>query len=219
MTWPTTPIDTQHLDSGADSPAAARPALNIMAQAVNSMVSEIDPVGVIQGDTLVYNSTQFVPASIAALIGSNTLRMAVVGRTEGGDQNNSFIKSPATFSTRYRLSVLSDVNSIVSIVDYNLVLTTGTYLIRNSGLRTTGDFGGNAPGSILIANKANPTSIATDLIEERFTHRASFQSGSTRYMQPDLSMVRVVATTETISYWQPESSGAAFSDLVIYKIA
>ena len=113
----------------------------------------------------------------------------------------------------------SDVNNIVSIENYNLVLTAGSYLIRNAGVRTTGLFGGGNPGSILIANKANPTSRATDLIEERPTMRASSQSGSTVFLIPDLGLVRVVATTETISYWIPANSGATFSDLVIYKIA
>jgi hypothetical protein len=217
MTWPTTPIDTQHLDSGADSPAAARPALNTMAQNVNSMVNLIDPAGVSQGDTLVYSNGEFVPTALTALIGLNTLRMAVVTRF---GPNNGLDTPPETqpfgsaVSTRIPLIELSDVNSIVSTDQYySLVLTAGTYLFVNGSTQVS-----TAQGSILIANKSNPTSIATDLIDQRYT-QAIRGSSSNDHLQADLSMVRVVATTESISYWLPQGSTAAFSDLVIYKIA
>jgi hypothetical protein len=109
---------------------------------------------------------------------------------------------------------LSDVNSIVSTDQYySLVLTAGTYLFVNGSTQVS-----TAQGSILIANKSNPTSIATDLIDQRYT-QAIRGSSSNDHLQADLSMVRVVATTESISYWLPQGSTAAFSDLVIYKIA
>ena len=217
MTWPTTPIETQHLDSGADSPAAARPALNTMAQNVNSMVNLIDPVGVAPGDTLVYNNTEFVPTALSVLIGLNTLRMAVV--TQFGPNNG--LETPpeqqpfgSAVSTRIPLIEVSDVNNIVSTDQYySLVLTAGTYLFVNGSTQV-----GSAQGSILIANKSNPTSVATDLIDQRYT-QAIRVSSLPDHLQADLSMVRVVATTESISYWRPQGSTATFSDLVIYKIA
>ena len=217
MTWPTTPIETQHLDSGADSPAAARPALNTMAQNVNSMVNLIDPAGVAPGDTLVYNNTEFVPTALSVLIGLNTLRMAVV--TQFGPNNG--LETPpeqqpfgSAVSTRIPLIEVSDVNNIVSTDQYySLVLTAGTYLFVNGSTQV-----GSAQGSILIANKSNPTSVATDLIDQRYT-QAIRGSSLPDHLQADLSMVRVVATTESISYWRPQGSTATFSDLVIYKIA
>lgn len=45
MSWPTTPISTTNLDSGTDSPAAARADLLAAVQAVNTMMTDQLPTG------------------------------------------------------------------------------------------------------------------------------------------------------------------------------
>lgn len=47
MAWPTTTISTANLDSGTDSPGAARTDLLAMAQAVNQIINEGLPPGVV----------------------------------------------------------------------------------------------------------------------------------------------------------------------------
>ena len=70
MTWPTSPISTQHLDEGTDSPASARADLKSAVDNINAVAAEfgdVDTTGKSTGDTLSWDGSQWAPSTPATV--------------------------------------------------------------------------------------------------------------------------------------------------------
>ena len=93
MSWPTTPVSTEHLDAGTDNPALARSDLKLAVDAVNAVAAEFGSVDLTttpatQGQALVYDvaTTKWLPGTISQVEVINDLTdvdTATVAPTDG----------------------------------------------------------------------------------------------------------------------------------------
>jgi hypothetical protein len=75
MTWPTTPISTEHLDAGTDSPASARADIKSAVDNINAIAGEfgdVDTTGKTTDDVLAWSGTQWAPDTLATVARSGS---------------------------------------------------------------------------------------------------------------------------------------------------
>jgi hypothetical protein len=126
MTWPTQTIDTQHLDSGSDSPVLARPAIYQTAVNANLIQNSITTTGATDTSLLSYNSSteRFEPSASTTSLGY-LVKIAVI---EGGN-------------------IVSDPYGFVTDNGATWTVGSGTYLVHTYTTYNTG-FMGSAPDNM-----------------------------------------------------------------------
>lgn len=75
MTWPTTPISTEHLDAGTDSPASARADIKSAVDNINAIAgefSDVDTTGKSTDDVLSWDGSKWVPDTLSAVARSGS---------------------------------------------------------------------------------------------------------------------------------------------------
>lgn len=75
MTWPTTPISTEHLDAGTDSPASARADIKSAVDNINAIAGEfgdVDTTGRTTDDVLAWTGSQWAPDTLATVARSGS---------------------------------------------------------------------------------------------------------------------------------------------------
>jgi hypothetical protein len=217
MTWPTADIPTTHLDSGSDVPTLARSAIKTMADSVNSMATAIDPTGATQGQALYYNGTKIVPIGVASIIGTYPVMTAVLGvGNPSSEQNTNFKFGSDTYSLKVNISEVSDPNGIIAVASNNVTLTAGTYVFRQAS-----QYGYQGTGlTVRTANKGTPTDPVADLISTTASTFTGTLGGNSYWLTPNLSFVRVVNTTETLSFWSGQTGqNLDIGDLLVIKVA
>lgn len=142
MPWPTTQVNTTHLDAGSDNPANARGDIKQMADNVNDMNNMITMSGVSNEDILQYSSAQgkFIPQAIGSVVPNTTLPRAIL-TFDGASypfiniSNGQTYGDPDTYDNLpvYNYNIIENSDSIVSV--NNGVITfnqTGTYIYYNT---------------------------------------------------------------------------------------
>ena len=122
MTWPTTPINTTNLDNGADEPRLARADIKNMADAVNAMIDYGDP----------YNPESPVPIPIAILTGFFNDSTYTVSSEE-----------TQTISNVYWYKKVDLIGLEVSVLDYVIIIPSGTFLFETNLSFQASQSGGN----------------------------------------------------------------------------
>jgi hypothetical protein len=209
MTWPNYNITSEHLDQGTDTPTLARAELKTAADAMNSMMPEINTDSATSNQVLAHNGTKFVPTTLSSLTG-DVARIAVVGLGGTGATNGDDVLVP--------VGETADPNNIVSVSNDRLVLGAGTYYIFNAEKFIMEQSGGNNPNyEIRVYNVVTPTGESP--IYTAVTQFTGDLGGARYYATHDIGIYRTVNTSETLSFWRPSSGTSYSTNLVIYKVS
>ena len=109
MTFPNTPISTQHLDTDTDSVASARADIQSAVSTVNSVIDEFEIGEAQENQVIQYDGTKWQPA----FAGGGAVNWTMVTNCLGNPSINTSLFP----------------NSNISIVNNKITLATGDYML------------------------------------------------------------------------------------------
>jgi hypothetical protein len=213
MAWPTTTVNTTHLDEGSDNPANARGDILQMANNVNDMNNMITMTGVSNNDILQYSSAQgkFIPIAQGTFL-SNAVNIAVVSF---GASGGAGVSVSGTLQYFVNISETADPSGFISVDESTdaLSIGAGTYLLQSVRTEITtsalGDLGITA---------ANPPGVTGDFFAGAASQTTGTLGGQTFTLKPQIYAVVTLASAQDWRFYSTTVSGLNHTPITITKI-
>lgn len=209
MTWPTTNIKTNNLDSGTGHPAKARSELKQAAENINSAAETVNPTQFVNGELIQFQDNSFIPFDISPTL--ETFHQTAVIELLNSSQTNTNFK-PDGFNTKREIpNITFDFDNIITITNDSIELQAGEYHFYSPEIVTT-----TRDSKFYVAETANPSN--SDLLFSTERQFVGERGGERYYLAAVFNFNYTVNTTQIISFWTDDFLSNLTPNIMIRKL-